>query len=115
MASIKARKGDLSIQYMFLIFIGVIALVVIVGMLTDWSFGARRYVGKLTSGDDYEQDIQMVITGDLSGDTEKHVKLCKAKCEQGLVKSNLCYAITDRSSTNLIYCGVDGEAEVLRT
>ena len=47
------KKGlELSLQFMFLIFIGTIAVVVIVGLLTGWAFDARRYMDSLFKDDD---------------------------------------------------------------
>lgn len=94
------KKGDLSITYIFLIFIGTIAVFVIVGLLTNWSFNAKNFMSKLTGDDEtQEPDAQSVqVSGACDQDVIKHGKLCWTKYTQGIINSNLCYVLKGCSS-----------------
>ena len=91
------KKGQLSLQFLFLIFIGTIAVVVIVGLLTSWSFDVNKYMkGWFKQEDEVIFDIQRLnYTSCQNMDNEviKHAKLCYTKGQQGLVKGQLCYGL----------------------
>lgn len=93
---IKIEKGEIALEYIFIIFIAVITVFVIVGMLTNWSFGADKYISRiLESGEEAVPDIQFVLSNNPDAVLEKHKKLCSEKCESKVLRSNLCYVIAD--------------------
>ena len=100
-----AKKGDLSINYIFLIFIATIAVFVIIGLITKWSFNADKFVKNLVGGDQEEDilDIQIInltvtncypdSVAYIENEIIKHAKLCYTKARQGKVKGTLCYGL----------------------
>ncbi|MBN1386329.1 hypothetical protein JW968_05145 [Candidatus Woesearchaeota archaeon] len=89
------KKGDMSLNYIFLIFIGTISVFIVVGLLSNWAFGTKKFMEKLQGSDDEtEIDAQVIDAGgDCTDDAIKHGKLCWTKFQQGLVRSNLCYVL----------------------
>ncbi|MBN1157269.1 hypothetical protein JXA85_06620 [Candidatus Woesearchaeota archaeon] len=105
------KKGDLSINYIFLIFIATIAVFVIVGLITKWSLNADKLVKTLVGGDSKEDilDIQIVNVTEcgtngeyLENEIIKHAKLCYTKAKQGKVHGSLCYGLVTET-----ICGVN--------
>lgn len=94
----KERKASLSIQFIFLFFIGTIAAVVIIGLLTDWAFDARRIMKGLFSDDETEipdnQKVYLKDCNDIVGETVKQAKLCNQFAKQGQLHGNeICYSL----------------------
>ena len=93
---IKNKKGDLPLQYIFLIFIATIAVFVVVGMITNWSLSANKYIGNLYGGDDKPmEDIQVVhvTCTQMENEIIKHAKICHKKGTDGMIRGNLCFAL----------------------
>lgn len=97
------RKGDISIQYIFLIFIGVIAVFVIVGMLTKWSMGTDKFMCVLT-GDctpkDGIIDKKTIWVRDIANpdkfktEIAKQAKICfESMRKNGGEQGELCYTV----------------------
>ncbi len=96
------KKADLSLNYIFIIFISVIAVFVIVGMLTGWAFSAKNMMCKL-SGDCTEEqllDKQTISVDGSSGNTRfvteivKHAKICYERSRKSENRGELCYTVT---------------------
>jgi hypothetical protein len=104
----RRKKGDLSINYIFLIFISTIAVFVIVGLITKWSFNADKFVKTLSGSDDKESeilDVQIInvtecgtLGADLENEIIKQSKLCFTKATQGHVRGTLCYGLVNPGS-----------------
>ncbi|MCX6710342.1 MAG: hypothetical protein NTV63_05335 [Candidatus Woesearchaeota archaeon] len=96
---ISAKKGDIAIQYVFLIFIATISVFVIVGMLTKWSFSSSKFMCRLTgecSSEEGSGDIVKINATDLDDfrhEVEKGAKLCYENGKIGRVKGSVCYII----------------------
>ncbi len=107
----RGKKGDLSINYIFLIFIATITVFVIVGLITKWSFNADRLVKTLVSSDEKDEllDVQIINVTEcgskgeyLENEIIKHAKLCYTKAKQGKVRGSLCYGLVSETA-----CGVN--------
>ena len=109
------KKGlEMSLQFMFLIFLGTIAVVVIVGLLTTWSFDVNRYMkGWFKQDDEVIFDIQRLnytSCNNINDEIIKHAKLCYTKGMQGLVKGQLCYGlIMPQSGCSINIVQIDSE------
>ena len=91
------KKSQLSIQFIFLIFIGTIVAVVVIGLLTDWAFDLRGafddfFSGNQNTGPDQET-INLSNCNRVDQEIAKHAKLCYVKSQQGLIGGDLCYAM----------------------
>jgi hypothetical protein len=101
------KKADLSIQYVFLIFLGTITVFVIIGMLTQWSFNTKKFTCKLTgdcSAVTPPDDIQVINAtncAEFKPEIVKHARLCYQKAIAGKLpegNSAVCYNIMGPSS-----------------
>jgi hypothetical protein len=104
--AMRKKKADMSINYIFLIFIATISVFVIIGLITKWSFDAKRFVEVLTGpGDDNSEILDMqIVNVTKCGEADdpgkymrteilKQAKICYTKGKEGKVKGTLCYAI----------------------
>ncbi|MBW2971146.1 hypothetical protein KY320_03225 [Candidatus Woesearchaeota archaeon] len=99
------KRGALSIQFIFLLFIGTIAAVVIVGLITGWAFDARTLMNRIFQPDEpYVPDSQRVYIYEcdkLVGETIKQAKLCNERGLQGHVQGEICYSIIMESECRI--------------
>ena len=75
------KKGDIAIQYVFLILIGVVAVFVIVGMLANWSLSTNKFMDVLTGGNGKTklQDKETIRANSVESfrnEIIKHAKIC---------------------------------------
>ncbi|MBN2422000.1 hypothetical protein JXB41_02135 [Candidatus Woesearchaeota archaeon] len=97
----KTKKSSLPLNYMFIIFISVIAVFVIVGMISKWAFSSNKFMCKLTGDCDESMIIdKQTINVDSTGDNTrfvneiiKHAKICYERARKGEVKGELCYTV----------------------
>jgi hypothetical protein len=92
------KKGDIAIQYVFLIFIGVIAVFVTVGMLANWSLGANKFMDVLTGGKPSsaqdKETIRATSVNAFKTEIVKHAKLCfESRREDAGQAGELCYTV----------------------
>ncbi|MFH1398712.1 MAG: hypothetical protein ABIG95_01215 [Candidatus Woesearchaeota archaeon] len=91
------KKADLSIQFIFLIFIATIAAVVIIGLLSNWAFDLRGAFDDFfdNSRDEVpdQETINLTNCNKVNEEIVKHAKLCYVRSQQGLINGDLCYAI----------------------
>lgn len=101
------KKGDLSLNYIFLIFVSLIVVFVIIGLITKWSFNANKYIKNIfrEDGKDNTLDRQVINVsdcGDLVDEVVKHAKICYTRARQGEVEGSglsLCYGIANPGCT----------------
>ncbi|MFH0876108.1 MAG: hypothetical protein V1859_09300 [archaeon] len=104
-----SKKGDLSINYAFLIFVSVIAVFVIIGMISGWAFNAKNMMCKLT-GECKEGetliDKQTITVDSTDGNNArfvneiiKHSKLCFTRSSEGSNRGELCYTVKCNAPT----------------
>lgn len=79
-----ARKAELVLEYTFLVALGIITVLVIVGLITKWSFNADRVVCKLRGDCDKGELIvnREVSVSDCSrsaSEVVKHIEICHAE------------------------------------
>ena len=112
------KKGDISIQYVFLILIAVVAAFVIIGMLARWSLGADKFMCVLTGeckAKDGIVDKQTILVTDtanpdkFANEVAKHAKICFENMRTSSeVQGELCYTVkccTDDTCTT--FCQTD--------
>ncbi len=103
----KNKKADMAINYIFLIFIATIAVFVIVGLLTKWSFSTSKFMCKLTGEcgqEDVTPDVQKINTTDCADfqyEIVKGAKLCYENGKLGRIKGTVCYAILGPNNCNI--------------
>jgi hypothetical protein len=104
-----SKKADLSLNYIFLIFVSVIAVFVIVGMLTSWTFNVNNILNRITEPDDSNIIDTKIIT--ITDNSNKfinniisHSKMCNERAKNGQVKGELCYAIVCYPDTCTASC-----------
>ena len=93
------KKADLTINYIFLIFVSTIAVFVVVGLITGWSFNIKNIMERIGDPEKPEViDTKIVEVG--SGDTQRYIteivkqaKICNDRAIDGEVHGELCYAI----------------------
>lgn len=79
------KKAELTLEYTFLVVLGIITVMVIVGLITKWSFNADRVVCKLRG--DCGKDSGLAVIREVTLDDcsrsvseiVKHVELCHAE------------------------------------
>jgi hypothetical protein len=94
------KKGDLTLEYVFLAFVGVITVVLVIGMISGWTFKTDRIMCKLSGSCDKTPtitDAQKINISTLQcpqtkDEIVKNAKLCLAKGKQGDVRG-LCYVL----------------------
>ncbi len=91
-------KAELSIEIIFLLFVGAIVALVIVGLVTSWSFDVDRYFKNwLGTSEGPEvldnQRINLTSCSNIDQEIIKHAKLCYTKAKQGKVSGEACYGI----------------------
>ena len=95
------KKASLPLNYVFIVFVSVIAVFVIVGMISKWALNSSKFMCKLTGDCDEKvmldkQTISVSSTGDNSRfivEIIKHAKLCYERAKAGEVKGELCYTV----------------------
>lgn len=98
------KKGDISINYMFMIFIAVIAVFVIIGLLARWSLGADKFMCVLTGeckAKDGVVDKQTITVNDntpistrFTNEVAKHAKICYENMRTNPeTQGELCYTV----------------------
>ena len=92
------KKGSLPLNYVFIVFISVIAVFVIVGMLTKWSLNTGSFMCQLTGECDETNLIdKQTITVDtperFAKEAIKQSKLCYEKSKNAETPGELCYSI----------------------
>ena len=99
------KRGALALQYVFLIFIATIAVFVIVGLLTRWSFSAENFMQSITGNneEDVPADVQTINTtdcNDFKHEIVKGARLCYENGMLGRIKGSLCYGIIGPKDCN---------------
>jgi len=100
----KQIKGALALEYVFIIFLSLIAVFVIIGLLTSWSFSANKMVCKLsgTCQDERRVDSQSVSLDCTEDEIIKYSKLCYSMVNEGKIKQGeICYVITCQKTFEL--------------
>lgn len=96
------KKADLSIQYVFLIFIAVVAVFVIVGLITKMALSSEKFMCVLTGQCNQENvlDKQTIETSDIDsfqGEIVKQAKICYERGRKGQIESAYssahCYVV----------------------
>ncbi len=97
------KKADLSLNYIFIIFISVIAVFVIVGMLTNWVFSAKVLMCKLDKTCEEPGMLStsrtILIPGSVTDNRNfvneiiKDAKICYERSRRSENRGELCYAI----------------------
>jgi hypothetical protein len=99
------KKASLPLNYVFLIFVSVIAVFVIVGMLSQWTFSANKFMCKLTGDCDETMllDKQTITVENdpvrFVNEIVKHAKICYERARKGEVKGELCYTVKCETTT----------------
>ncbi|MBI4210926.1 MAG: hypothetical protein HY544_05500 [Candidatus Diapherotrites archaeon] len=92
------KKADLALEHVFLIVIGVIATIVIVGLITKWSFRAENALCTLR-GDCNKPEIplndivQVKDCQQAMPEATKHIEICSELGKQGM-KEGICFVLT---------------------
>ena len=94
------KKAALSLEFIFLIFLGTIAVMVVIGMITNWSFSINKGIKKLSEEDkDVKDDlselnVSMYPCDRQASEIAKNIKLCMEKGQKGnLPMSGSCYVV----------------------
>ncbi|MFH0876109.1 MAG: hypothetical protein V1859_09305 [archaeon] len=110
------KKADLAINYTFLVFIGVIAVFVIIGMLTNWKLISEKAMNAISKNPEPALvDSKIIATKDIFAfkrEIIKQSKLCSEYAKSGYIKGELCYAIVCESNCNVACSDIDFENEV---
>ena len=100
------KKGDIAIQYVFLILIGVVAVFVIVGMLANWSLSTNKFMDVLTGGNGKTklQDKETIRANSVESfrnEIIKHAKICfENKRRDAGESGELCYTVKCCTNTS---------------
>lgn len=97
----KNKKGDMTIQYAFLIFLATITVFVVIGLITKWSFSTNTLICKL-SGECAEkttpldnQIINATSCDDFNHTIATQAAICNENGKLGRISSGgMCYVIT---------------------
>ncbi|MBT3464664.1 hypothetical protein HOD20_00365 [archaeon] len=93
-----AKKGDIAINQMFIIFVSVIAVFVIVGMLAKWSLNSSDFMCKLSGecggeGKVDKESIEVDNPTKFLNEVVKQSKLCFERGRKGQISGELCYTV----------------------
>jgi hypothetical protein len=97
----KNKKGDMTIQYAFLIFLATITVFVVIGLITKWSFSTNTLICKL-SGECNQpttpadiQKINATSCPDFLSEIVKGARLCNENGKLGRLSGSepVCYII----------------------
>ena len=93
------KKSELSLEFIFLILLGVTAVLVIIGLITSWATKARSGVESLGREEQKDADILEIDLTSYSctrqlEEITKDVRICKEKGSVGqLPNSGGCYVL----------------------
>ena len=114
------KKSTLSLQFIFLLFLGTIAVLVVVGLVSNWAFKVNQKVSSLAEDEKDEKidivEIDLTIFPQCSrqlSEVSKDVNLCYERGQKGqLPQSGACYVLflsgnCAMTMQNMIATGVD--------
>ncbi|MBU0757463.1 MAG: hypothetical protein KKF44_05330 [Nanoarchaeota archaeon] len=94
------KNANLPLNYIFIIFVSLIAVFVIVGMLSKWSLSSNKFMCKLT-GDCNEELVldkeTIIVQGADStrffNEIVKQAKICFERSQKSENRGSLCYTV----------------------